>query len=130
MKIVAEKGKVVFWGIDNINRKLDEILDSLNLEKNFFEIKVIMSEAITNAFIHGNGKDKSKPIIMKWDKNKEFINITVEDSGEKNKKVDLNQFIDNEDILSESGRGLYIISAYTDSVRFTNNKIIMKKSLL
>ena len=130
MKIVAEKGKVVFWGIDNINRKLDEILDSLNLEKNFFEIKLIMSEAITNAFIHGNGKDKSKLINMKQDKNKEYINITVEDSRVKNKKVDVNQFIDNEDILSESGRGLYIISAYTDSVRFTNNKIIMKKSLL
>lgn len=90
-----------------------------------------MSEAITNAFVHGNGRDKSKPIIIKWNKGENSLDIIVEDCGEKNKNLNSDEFVKkNEDILSESGRGLYIISTYTDSVTFNNNKIIMKKSLL
>ena len=52
--------EVILYGIDNISEKLDGIIHSLNLEKQCFEIKLIMSEAIANAFIHGNNQDKDK----------------------------------------------------------------------
>lgn len=58
------KGKVLLYGIDRISEKLDIIIQSLNLEKQCFEIKLIVTEAVNNAFIHGNKKDKSKPICI------------------------------------------------------------------
>ena len=119
-------GEMVLYGIDNINEKLDKIVDSLNLQKKNFELKLIMSEAITNAFIHGNNSNKSKPIFVKWELDDEFVNITVKDSGKKLGDLVINKDIE-EDILSESGRGLNIISLYADEVKFGESGIVMKK---
>ena len=107
--------EVILYGIDNISEKLDGIIHSLNLEKQCFEIKLIMSEAIANAFIHGNNKDKDKPINVEC----KLENLTLKTDKE----------IDEDDILSEGGRGLFIISAYTDEAEFKDGCLIMKKSL-
>lgn len=120
----------VFYGIDNISEKLDCIISNLDVGKKYFEIKLIMFEAITNAFIHGNKKDKSKPIIVMWKKEREYLNIKVEDCGKDKKKLVLKKEIDEDSILKESGRGLNIISIYTDEVKFEDNSIVMKKSLI
>ena len=46
-------------------------------------------------------------------------------------KMERNHKEINEDrILEESGRGLYIISSYTDEMEFKDNSIIMKKHIL
>ncbi len=119
-------GEMVLYGIDNINEKLDKIVESLNLQKQNFELKLIMSEAITNAFIHGNNSNKSKPIFVKWELDDEFVNITVKDSGKKLGDLVINKDVE-EDILSESGRGLNIISLYADEVKFGESGIVMKK---
>ena len=119
-------GEMVLYGIDNINEKLDKIVESLNLQKQNFELKLIMSEAITNAFIHGNNSNKSKPIFVKWELDDEFVNITVKESGKKLGDLVINKDVE-EDILSESGRGLNIISLYADEVKFGESGIVMKK---
>ena len=62
----AKVDNTTFYGIKNINEKLEEIIDSLSLCSKVFELKLIMCEAITNAFIHGNKKDSSKPIDVGW----------------------------------------------------------------
>lgn len=121
--------EVILYGIDNISEKLDGIIHSLNLEKQCFEIKLIMSEAIANAFIHGNNKDRDKPIIVECKLENNFINISVKDTGKENLTLKTNKEIDEDDILSEGGRGLFIISAYTDEAEFKDGCLIMKKSL-
>ncbi len=122
-------GEKTFYGIDNINDKLDSIMNALNLSKYIFEVKLIISEALTNAYIHGNDSDSNKPINVSWVINNDSLCIKVRDSGtNKKEKLDIKKDIDC-DILSESGRGLFIISAYTDEVMFKDNEIIMKKSL-
>lgn len=119
-------GEMILYGIDNINEKLDKIIESLNLQKQDFELKLIMSEAITNAFIHGNNSNRSKPIVVKWELNEKFVNITVKDMGKKIGNLVINKDVE-EDILSESGRGLNIISLYADEVKFSDSSIIIKK---
>ena len=119
-------GEMVLYGIDNITEILDKIVESLNLQKQNFELELIMLEAITNAFIHGNNSNKSKPIFVKWELDDEFVNITVKDSGKKLGDLVINKDIE-EDILSESGRGLNIISLYADEVKLGESGIVMKK---
>lgn len=122
--------RFVFYGIENISEKLDDIISKLNVEEKYFEIKLIMSEAITNAFVHGNKRDKSKPIIVMCKKEKDFLKIKVQDCGKDKKKLALKREINEDFLLEESGRGLYIISIYTDEVKFEDNSIVMKKSLI
>ena len=44
------EGKASFYGVDNINEKLDAIIKPLKLKKQYFEIKLIIMEAVNNAF--------------------------------------------------------------------------------
>ena len=120
------KGETILYGIENINDKLDSIINELKLEKYIFEIKLIISEAITNAYIHGNKSDNKKPINVSWVVENNNLCVQVKDSGESKGKLLIGK---SNDLLSESGRGLFIISAYTDEFYFENNTIIMKKSL-
>lgn len=122
------KGKVLLYGLDNISEKLDTIIQSLNLEKQCFEIKLIVTEAVNNAFIHGNKKDKSKPICIEWKLHKNLLEVSITDCGSGVENL-ANYNYEDDDILSESGRGLLIINCYSDSVEFKGNSIIIKKCI-
>lgn len=123
------KGEAVFYGVDNISKKLDSIIKPLNVDKHYFEIKLIMSEAVNNAFIHGNNNDKNKPISVQWEVQDNFLRIDVTDCGNGFKDLKIYQEISENNIFDERGRGLYIISNYTDEVQFKGSSIIMKKYL-
>lgn len=122
------KGEVVFYGVDDINSKLENILKDLNLREQSFETKLILSEAINNAFIHGNKGDKEKSIYVQWNLSKEILTLTVTDCGEGIAWEDIFREVDEDNLLEESGRGLYIIRSYTDEVIIEGNSIIMKKT--
>ena len=124
------KGEVVFYGIDNISEKLDSIIKPLNLNKQYFEIKLIMSEAVNNAFIHGNNSEKNKPIHVKWEVKENLLRLDVADCGCGIKNLECYKEINEDNILNECGRGLYIINSYVDEVKFKGSSIIMKKYLL
>lgn len=126
----STKGSMVFYGLDSMNSKLDAIMQILNLENQNFEIKLIISEALTNAFFHGNKSDINKPIQIEWEIAEKKLIITVTDSGTGIKEFGEYKKNNKENILEESGRGLFIISSYTDEVVVNGNSIIMKKSIL
>jgi serine/threonine-protein kinase RsbW len=119
-------GKVLFYGIDNICEKLDNIIQALNLEKQSFEIKLILIEAVNNAFVHGNKKDKEKAICVEWKLEKKLLEVSITDCGEGIENLPKYNY-EEDDIFAESGRGLLIINSYSDSVEFKGNSIIIKK---
>ena len=121
------KNELVFYGIDDIDEKIDNIIDCLNLKKQYFEIKLIIFEAVNNAFIHGNNRDKNKPIYLRWNLENHLLSFYVEDCGTGFKDSSIYKEIDEHDILEEGGRGLYLINCYADEVEFKDNSIIMKK---
>ena len=123
-------GELVLYGLDNMNSKLDKIVETLNLKKQYFEIKLVISEAVNNAFVHGNKSDKNKPIYVKWElEEKKFI-LTVKDCGPGIKDLKICNEINENNILDESGRGLFIINSLADEVKFIDNSIIVKKHIL
>lgn len=123
-------GRMVLYGVNDISEKSDNIIKSLNLRDKYFEIKLIISEAVNNAYVHGNNSDNSKPISVEWELKEDLLSIIVKDCGQGIKNINLYKEIDEEKILDESGRGLYIISCYTDELMFDGSSIIMKKYLL
>ena len=126
----STQGKVSFYGVDNISEKLDVIIKPLNLKKQYFEIKLIIVEAINNAFIDGNNSDTNKSISLQWEFKENLFIVSVTDCGDGVKNLNNNKEINEDNILEECGRGLYIISSYADEMKFEGNSIIIKKYLL
>lgn len=124
-------GKKVLYGVRNMNKNLDSMISCMKLKNKIFEVKLIISEAITNAFIHGNSSDDSKAITVMWELRDNNLCVRVTDCGEnkKNFNFKINKKIDEVDLLDENGRGLFIIYKYSDEVSFENNTIIMKKAI-
>lgn len=120
-------GELVIYGLDNINKKLDNIIENLDLKESYFEIKLIISEAVNNAFVHGNNSNKNKPIYVKWELEKRNLILTVTDCGNGIKDFEVCSGINEDNILDESGRGLYIINSYADKVELVDSSIIIRK---
>ncbi|NOW88101.1 serine/threonine-protein kinase RsbW [Clostridium beijerinckii] len=124
------KGSVIFYGLDGLDKKVNDIIEVLDLKRQSFEVKLIIFEAVNNAYIHGNGSDSSKPIYVDWELKDNLLSVIVKDCGQGFENINLHKKIDEENILDESGRGLYIISCYTDELILDGSSIIMRKSLL
>jgi len=128
--MLVTKGKLVFYGVDNITQNLDKFIKALNIKKQYFEIKLIIVEAVSNAFIHGNNSDKNKPISIKWKLKENLLIISVTDCGSGVTVLKNYEEMDEDNILEECGRGLYLINCYTDEMEFKGSSMIMKKYLL
>ncbi|HEY5524992.1 MAG TPA: ATP-binding protein [Clostridium sp.] len=128
--MLVNKGELIFYGVDDITENLDNIIKALNIKKQCFEIKLIIVEAVNNAFIHGNNSDKNKPISIKWELKENVLIVSVTDCGSGVTVLRNYEEVDEDNILGECGRGLYLINCYTDEMKFKGSSIIMKKYLL
>lgn len=121
------KGKIVIYGLDRLDEVLENIIRGLNIKEKGFELKLIMVEAVNNAFIHGNKEDKNKPIFLDWKLKNNLLKVNVTDCGNGFKDVSIYRNISEENILKEDGRGIYLIRCFADEVFFIGNSITMKK---
>lgn len=126
----GKNGELVLYGLDSINSKMDNIIETLNLKDQHFEIKLVISEAVNNAFVHGNKSDKNKPIHVKWEMKENNFILKVTDCGIGINELKITREIDEKNILDESGRGLFLINCYADEVKYVDNSIIVKKYIM
>ena len=118
----------VIFGLDNYMKLIDEIESELSLSDKFFDIRLILSEAITNAFIHGNKKDNTKPIYIKYSYCNNLLHIEVKDCGDGSDIIEVPEEIPIENLLNEKGRGLYLIKCCCDRVVFLHNCLMVDKN--
>ena len=100
----------------------------------YFDFKLMLSEIMANALIHGNKKDPEKSIMVDADINVDAIRITVEDEGD---GFDVDGVADPSipsNLSKVSGRGIFLVRSLSDSISFnskgnsvTFEKIILKK---
>jgi serine/threonine-protein kinase RsbW len=94
-----------------------------------FAIRLSLEEAITNAVKHGNRNDRSKHITLRCtiDKDKAIIHVADEGSGFDPKVVP--DPTEPARISLPNGRGIMLIRAYMDEVRFNDhgNEVCMIK---
>jgi len=103
---------------DQIER-VEELTDRVSKEMNFSEaerdkIAIAVTEAVNNAILHGNKLDPAKNV---------FIHITSNDT--------LPDPLDPQNLLKESGRGIFILKSLMDEVTFdfsdSGTEIVMVK---
>ena len=92
-----------------------------------FALRLVLEEAVSNGFRHGNKGDEGAGVLVEWDVGVARITIAVEDGGD---GFDPNTVPDptTDDRLElPSGRGLLLIRAYMTDVSFNarGNRITM-----
>lgn len=90
-------------------------------------MQIAFEEALTNAIVHGNNNDYSKNVNISFNIKQNMLEISIEDEG-----IGFNYKaikINNDDVYKKNGRGILLISLYTDSFHFEDygRKIVMNK---
>ena len=119
--------KVILYGIGDYARVIDCIIGDLNMTGDGFDIRLILTEAISNAYIHGNQKDDLKPISISYEKDiREEVRFTIEDCGKGFELDSLLDCLSESSILKDCGRGVYLIKSLADQVETRQNQLIIK----
>lgn len=85
------------------------------------DILVSLTEAVTNAIVHGNCKKEDKTVQVKTKQEKGILALRVSDEG---CGFDFNNLPDPtapENICKCGGRGVYLMRQLADNIRFYNN---------
>ena len=94
------------------------------------EVEIALREALANAIIHGNHENPGKHVHVRFRCNPDEVSIAVKDEG---RGFDINEMPDPtapENIGSGHGRGIYLMKAFMDEVRFEEGGVVvhMRKS--
>ncbi len=79
-----------------------------------------VTEATTNAIKHGNKNDINKLVDIDVDVINDYLIISVKDQGAGFNPADVPDPTHPENLLKDSGRGLYLMRVYMDEVEFKN----------
>ena len=122
---------LTLYGLSNCELIIREMIEDLNCYKHDFDLKLILTEALTNAFKHGNNMDENKPIYLKYEyiKKTKHVTIQIKDSGDDLKDVAIVDEITDDMLENINGRGLFLIQAMADEFYFEEDAMIIKKYL-
>src|SRR3954467_1674282 len=92
-----------------------------------FRLRVVLSEALSNAIVRGNCEDLTKYVQVRVELVPELIRVSVTDEGPGFDPDAVPEPIRPEQLDEARGRGLYLIRKLVDSVQFNEqgNSICM-----
>ncbi len=89
-------------------------------DSQFFNLVVAMSEAVTNAIIHGNKSDPTRLVRYSVECLADAIRCVVEDEGEGFDPDAVADPLSADNVLREGGRGMFLIRALMQDLRIEN----------
>lgn len=109
-----EKLSLILDSKRNETRRFEVLLEEINKKfglemERFVNLQIACSEALVNAIVHGNKENPDKRVYTEIAFNESVLTVTIRDEGG---GFDIHKLPDptsNENILKESGRGIYII---------------------
>jgi serine/threonine-protein kinase RsbW len=114
--------------ISSINRfcEIEGFLNSLfsqyNLSRKLYcKIYISVSEAVNNAIQHGNKNNIEKYVFVRFFENENSFIFHIEDEGVGFEFNNLQDPTIINNLRNESGRGIFFMKKYADSIIFKNN---------
>jgi len=81
-------------------------------------IAMSVREATVNAVLHGNQYDPKKRVTVAFELTPESLSVSVRDEGKGLDPGSVPDPLAPENLLKQSGRGIFLIRAFMDEVRF------------
>ena len=96
------------------------------------DISIALTELVNNAIHHGNKDDTDKTVTVTFTLTEEALRIAIRDEGEGFQREKLNNPLHPENLMADNGRGIYLVEALMDEVRYNfsdqgTEVIIIKK---
>ena len=83
------------------------------------DIAISVSELVNNAIIHGNGSDVSKEVDIRFSITSSELRIIVCDQGKGFDPAQVKNPVDDDNLLREVGRGIFIVKSFVNEVNVT-----------
>ncbi len=118
--------------------KVEKFLEKVNRKAHLddgtiYRLLVATTEAVNNAIIHGNKSNPKKVVHVSCELIAHMLTMTVRDSGKGFDPGSLANPLEEENLLKESGRGIFLIKSLVDNVEFRIQKrgtsVIMRLDL-
>jgi serine/threonine-protein kinase RsbW len=102
-------------------RKVEKFLEQVNKkvrldDGTFHRLFVSATEAVNNAILHGNKSDPSKKVCLRCVVNSDSVVVSVKDEGKGFDPTNVPNPLDEQNLLKESGRGIFLIRSMMDRV--------------
>jgi serine/threonine-protein kinase RsbW len=81
-------------------------------------ISMAVREAAVNAVLHGNAYDPQKKMRVSFENTGDALVITIADEGHGLCERDVPDPLSPDNLLKQSGRGIFLIRSFMDEVRF------------
>jgi len=126
---MTETDIVLASTFDELERAIDFIEQFVarhSLDDDLLErLRLVGSEAITNAIKHGNKLDATKKVTVCMEITNGFVEMRVSDEGPGFAIDEIPDPLASENLLAEGGRGVYFIFEFSDEVVFEDNGSIL-----
>lgn len=101
---------------------VDKIANECSLDEDPSEtFKLILSEAVTNAIVHGNKEDPTKKVYVSVNVSDTSISADIKDEGPGFEPELKKDPLKEENLLDTGGRGIFLIQQFSDHMEFKEN---------
>ena len=108
--------------LERVEHLLNELQEQLGFDDEFYaRLMLTVSEAATNAVVHGNELDPSKKAIIKAEADEKVLTITTTDEGLGFVPEEVPNPLAEENLLKTSGRGVFLMQEYADETEYKND---------
>ncbi|MBP7185063.1 MAG: ATP-binding protein [Saprospiraceae bacterium] len=84
------------------------------------DILISITEAVTNAIVHGNTNDESKIVRVSFKKDADKVAFSVTDEGRGFDPASVPDPTCPENLLKVGGRGVFLMKELSDNINFRN----------
>ena len=107
-------------------KRVEELIETLEKKFNLPEdvygnMMICITEAVNNAIKHGNENDPAKTVTLDVKKQENKITVQVSDEGDGFDTSELPDPLASENLLKNSGRGVFIMKQMADEINYLNN---------
>jgi serine/threonine-protein kinase RsbW len=124
LKVVRKDNQIVIPSSLEYLPKVDVFVENklkkLGIDKDqIADVAISVSEAVTNAVVHGNKNDFNKTVWISLKADSSSIEVTVEDEGGSFDPICVESPIEAKNLLKKAGRGIFILTALMDKVEYS-----------
>ncbi len=108
--------------IAHIEPYVERVVREFDINSELYgNILISVTEAVTNAIVHGNHSDASKKVTVEMEKHPKNIVFKVTDEGDGFEPETLPDPTAPENLLELGGRGVFLMKQLSDLVIFSDN---------
>jgi serine/threonine-protein kinase RsbW len=104
--------------VNKVEHTAEELAEKIGFsEDDRHRIAMAVREAAVNAVLHGNAYDPNKKMMVSFESTGQSLVIKVSDQGKGLDPASVPDPLAPENLLKQSGRGIFLINSFMDEVR-------------